>query len=759
MTNQLKTLHTSVPASARTEVLGGAKGSPGPQGPQGSSGPQGPQGPHGSPSPQGQDPQAPRASAKTGMWDPALVKPAIRDAFIKLAPSTQLRNPVMFVVYAGSILTTGLWLASFANPELAGAEGPGFMLAIALWLWFTVLFANFAEALAEGRSKAQAASLRGLKAKTWAKKLETPRHGSSWHPVASEELRKGHVVLVEAGDLVPLDGEVIEGVASVDESAITGESAPVIRESGGDFSAVTGGTRVLSDWVVVRIAVNPGEAFLDRMIAMVESAKRQKTPNEIALTILLVALTLVFLVVTVTLLPYSLFAVEAAGAGTVVSITALVSLLVCLIPTTIGGLLSAIGVAGMSRLMQANVIATSGRAVEAAGDVDVLMLDKTGTITLGNRQASAFLPAPTLQEQLLADAAQLASLADETPEGRSIVVLAKQRFNLRERELATLQAHFVPFTAQTRMSGVDFGDPEHPKRQLRKGAVDAIRRFVELHGGQMPAQVTAVAEEVARRGSTPLVVADLNDGQARVLGVVELKDIVKGGIKERFAQLRKMGIRTVMITGDNRLTAAAIAAEAGVDDFLAEATPEAKLKLIRDYQAEGRLVAMTGDGTNDAPALAQADVAVAMASGTQAAKEAGNMVDLDSNPTKLLEIVETGKQLLMTRGSLTTFSIANDVAKYFAIIPAMFLGVYPQLAALNVMGLHSPSSAILSAVIFNALIIVALIPLALKGVAYRPIGAAALLRRNLWLYGLGGLIVPFVGIKAIDLLLVALHLV
>ncbi|RZI57906.1 MAG: K(+)-transporting ATPase subunit B [Rubrivivax sp.] len=696
-------------------------------------------------------------------FDPALVKPAIRDAFTKLAPSVQLRNPVMFVVYAGTLLTTGLWLASFAQPELAGAEGPGFMLAIALWLWFTVLFANFAEALAEGRSKAQAASLRGLKAKTWAKKLETPRHGSSWHPVASEELRKGHVVLVEAGDLVPLDGEVIEGVASVDESAITGESAPVIRESGGDFSAVTGGTRVLSDWVVVRIAVNPGEAFLDRMIAMVESAKRQKTPNEIALTILLVALTLVFLVVTVTLLPYSLFAVEAAGAGTVVSITALVSLLVCLIPTTIGGLMSAIGVAGMSRLMQANVIATSGRAVEAAGDVDVLMLDKTGTITLGNRQASAFLPAPTIQEQALADAAQLASLADETPEGRSIVVLAKQRFNLRERELATLQAHFVPFTAQTRMSGVDFGGDaergEAPKRQLRKGAVAAIRAFVELHGGQMPAQVTAVAEEVARRGSTPLVVADLHDGQARVLGVVELKDIVKGGIKERFAQLRKMGIRTVMITGDNRLTAAAIAAEAGVDDFLAEATPEAKLKLIRDYQGEGRLVAMTGDGTNDAPALAQADVAVAMASGTQAAKEAGNMVDLDSNPTKLLEIVETGKQLLMTRGSLTTFSIANDVAKYFAIIPAMFLGVYPQLAALNVMGLHSPSSAILSAVIFNALIIVALIPLALKGVAYRPIGAAALLRRNLGVYGLGGLIVPFVGIKAIDLLLVALHLV
>lgn len=704
------------------------------------------------------DPQTPRPDGRGGMWDPALVKPAIAESFSKLSPAVQLRNPVMFVVYAGSILTTGLWLASFADPGLAGSEGSGFMLAVALWLWFTVLFANFAEALAEGRSKAQAASLRGLKAKTWAKKLEQPRHGASWHPVESDMLRKGHVVLVDAGDLVPLDGEVIEGVASVDESAITGESAPVIRESGGDFSAVTGGTRVLSDWIVVRVTANPGEAFLDRMIAMVEGAKRQKTPNEIALTILLVALTLVFLVVTVTLLPFSIFSVEAAGAGTVVSITALVALLVCLIPTTIGGLLSAIGVAGMSRLMQANVIATSGRAVEAAGDVDVLMLDKTGTITLGNRQASAFLPAPGVQEQVLADAAQLSSLADETPEGRSIVVLAKQRFNLRERELASLQAHFVPFTAQTRMSGVDFGNAEAPHRQLRKGAVDAIRKFVEQHGAQMPAQVTAMAEDVARRGSTPLVVADLSDGHARVLGVVELKDIVKGSIKERFAQLRKMGIKTVMITGDNRLTAAAIAAEAGVDDFLAEATPEAKLQLIRDYQGEGRLVAMTGDGTNDAPALAQADVAVAMASGTQAAKEAGNMVDLDSNPTKLLEIVETGKQLLMTRGSLTTFSIANDVAKYFAIIPAMFLGVYPQLAALNVMGLHSPSSAILSAVIFNALIIVALIPLALKGVAYRPIGAAALLRRNLWIYGLGGLIVPFIGIKVIDWLLVALHL-
>lgn len=512
---------------------------------------------------------------------------------------------------------------------------------------------------------------------------------------------------------------------------------------------------MLSDWLVVRITVNPGESFLDRMISMVEGAKRQKTPNEIALTILLVALTLVFLVVTVTLLPYSMFSVQAAGAGTVVSVTALVALLVCLIPTTIGGLLSAIGVAGMSRMMRANVIATSGRAVEAAGDVDVLLLDKTGTITLGNRQASVFMPAPGVSEEQLADAAQLASLADETPEGRSIVVLAKTRFGLRERELAGLQAHFVPFTAQTRMSGVDFGDPAAPRRSIRKGAADAVRRHIEARGGLFPAEVQGAVEAVARRGSTPLVVAD----ETRVMGVVELKDIVKGGIKERFAELRRMGIKTVMVTGDNRLTAAAIAAEAGVDDFLAEATPEAKLRLIRDYQAEGRLVAMTGDGTNDAPALAQADVAVAMNSGTQAAKEAGNMVDLDSNPTKLLEIVETGKQLLMTRGSLTTFSIANDVAKYFAIIPAMFVGVYPQLAALNVMGLHSPSSAILSAVIFNALIIVALIPLALKGVPYRAVGAAVLLRRNLAVYGVGGLIVPFIGIKLIDMFLVATHLI
>ena len=689
--------------------------------------------------------------------DPALLKPALAQAFAKLDPRVQWRNPVMFVVYVGSILTSVLWFMSLGSAAVAGAEGPGFILAITLWLWFTVLFANFAEALAEGRSKAQAASLRGLKSHTWAKKMHGPHHGAQWHPVQSDELRKGDVVLVEVGDMgtIPLDGEVIEGVASVDESAITGESAPVIRESGGDFSSVTGGTRVLSDWLVVRITVNPGESFLDRMISMVEGAKRQKTPNEIALTILLVALTLVFLVVTVTLLPYSMFSVDAAGSGTVVSVTALVALLVCLIPTTIGGLLSAIGVAGMSRMMRANVIATSGRAVEAAGDVDVLMLDKTGTITLGNRQASVFVPAPGVTEEQLADAAQLASLADETPEGRSIVVLAKTRFGLRERELAGLQAHFVPFSAQTRMSGVDFGDAAAPQRSIRKGAADSVRRHVEARGGHFPAEVQSAVEAVARRGSTPLVVVD----EAHVLGVVELKDIVKGGIKERFAELRRMGIKTVMITGDNRLTAASIAAEAGVDDFLAEATPEDKLKLIRDYQAEGRLVAMTGDGTNDAPALAQADVAVAMNSGTQAAKEAGNMVDLDSNPTKLLEIVETGKQLLMTRGALTTFSIANDVAKYFAIIPAMFVGVYPQLAALNVMGLHSPSSAILSAVIFNALIIVALIPLALKGVLYRAVGAAALLRRNLLVYGLGGLIVPFIGIKLIDLFLVATHLI
>ena len=687
------------------------------------------------------------------LFDPALVRPAVASAFAKLKPSAQWRNPVMFVVYVGSLITTLLALQAFVSKGEAPA---GFILSVAVWLWFTVLFANFAEALAEGRSKAQAASLRGMRKKTIAKKLQQPQHGSSWIPVQPDELRKGAVVLVEKDDVIPLDGEVIEGVASVDESAITGESAPVIRESGGDFASVTGGTRVLSDWLVVRIGVNPGESFLDRMISMVEGAKRQKTPNEIALNILLVALTIVFLIVVVTLLPMSIFGVQVSGGGTPVTVTALIALLVCLIPTTIGALLSAIGVAGMSRMMQANVIATSGRAVEAAGDVDVLLLDKTGTITLGNRQASAFVPVKGVTEQQLADAAQLASLADETPEGRSIVVLAKQKFNLREREMAGLGASFVPFTAQTRMSGVDLpASGTTPARVVRKGSGEAIRQHVEALGGSWSAELQSAVDGVARRGSTPLVVAD----GPRPLGVVELKDIVKGGIKDRFAQLRRMGIKTVMITGDNRLTAAAIAAEAGVDDFLAEATPEAKLKMIRDYQAEGRLVAMTGDGTNDAPALAQADVAVAMNSGTQAAKEAGNMVDLDSNPTKLLEIVEIGKQLLMTRGSLTTFSIANDVAKYFAIIPAMFVTTFPALAALNVMGLHSPASAILSAVIFNAIVIVFLIPLALTGVAYRAIGAAALLRRNVAIYGVGGLIVPFVGIKAIDLLLTATGLV
>ena len=687
------------------------------------------------------------------LFDPALVRPALLEAFKKLDPRVQWRNPVMFVVYVGSAFTTAL----------AASKPEGFTAAVALWLWFTVLFANFAEAMAEGRSKAQAASLRGLKKQTWAKKLDghfdrtTPRTEMTWLPLEATNLRKGDVVLVEAGDTIPADGEVIDGVASVDESAITGESAPVIRESGGDFSAVTGGTRVLSDWIVVRVAVNPGETFVDRMIAMVENAKRHKTPNEIALTILLVALTNVFLGVVVTLLPFSLFSVQqASGAGEPVSLVVLVALLVCLIPTTIAGLLSAIGVAGMSRMMQANVIATSGRAVEAAGDVDVLLLDKTGTITLGNRQASQFVPAPGVSDADLADAAQLASLADETPEGRSIVVLAKQKFNLRERDIAALGAQFVHFTAQTRMSGVDLqGTGSQAPRQLRKGAADAIRRHVEALGGRFPTAVQTAVDDISRRGSTPLVVAD----GPRVLGVVELKDVVKGGIKERFAELRRMGIKTVMVTGDNRLTAAAIAAEAGVDDFLAEATPEAKLQLIRSYQAAGQLVAMTGDGTNDAPALAQADVAVAMNTGTQAAKEAGNMVDLDSNPTKLIEIVETGKQMLMTRGSLTTFSIANDIAKYFAIIPAAFVTTYPQLSALNFMHLASPSSAILSAVVFNALIILFLIPLALKGVAYRAVGAAALLRRNLAIYGLGGMVVPFIGIKLIDMVLAAAGLI
>lgn len=675
------------------------------------------------------------------LFEPKLVRTAIKDAFKKLDPRIQWRNPVMFVVYLGSILTTIIWLSILIGQSEGSAAFTG---SVAIWLWFTVLFANFAEALAEGRSKAQAESLKGVKKTSWAKKLASSEHDAAQEKVSADSLRKGDIVLVEAGDTIPCDGEVIEGGASVDESAITGESAPVIRESGGDFSSVTGGTRILSDWLVIQCTVNPGETFLDRMIAMVEGAKRRKTPNEIALTILLIALTLVFLLATATLYPFSLFSAEASQVGVPVTITVLVALLVCLIPTTIGGLLSAIGVAGMSRMLGANVIATSGRAVEAAGDVDVLLLDKTGTITLGNRQATEFLPVPGVSEEELASAAQLASLADETPEGRSIVVLAKQRFNLRERDLHALGATFVPFSAQTRMSGVNVQG-----RMIRKGSVDAIRRHVESNQGQFPRAVDERVESVARTGGTPLVVAE--DG--RILGVVALKDIVKGGIKERFSELRRMGIKTVMITGDNRLTAAAIAAEAGVDDFLAEATPEAKLALIRQYQAEGRLVAMTGDGTNDAPALAQADVAVAMNSGTQAAKEAGNMVDLDSNPTKLIEVVHIGKQMLMTRGSLTTFSIANDVAKYFAIIPAAFATTYPQLNALNVMHLTSPASAIMSAVIFNALIIVFLIPLALKGVSYKPLSASALLRRNLWVYGAGGLLVPFIGIKLIDMLL------
>jgi len=671
------------------------------------------------------------------MFQNQLVRRAILDSFRKLSPRVQVRNPVMFVVFVGSILTTGLWVHSLLGK---GEAAPAFILAISLWLWFTVLFANFAEAMAEGRGKAQADSLKSAKRDVPAKKLPDPSQKNAVSMVSASELRKGDHVLVEASDFIPGDGEVVEGVATVDESAITGESAPVIRESGGDRSAVTGGTRVLSDWVVVRITANPGESFLDRMISMVEGAKRQKTPNEIALNILLAALTIVFLLACATLLPFSLYAVDANKQGSPITVTVLAALLVCLIPTTIGGLLSAIGIAGMDRLLRKNVIATSGRAVEAAGDVDVLLLDKTGTITLGNREAVEFIPAPGVRPEELADKAQLSSLADETPEGRSIVVLAKDKFGLRGREVAG--EHFVPFTAQTRMSGVDLDGI-----QLRKGAQDAVRKWVEGQGGAFPAEVQAKVEEVSRAGGTPLVVAE----GKRVLGVIYLKDIVKGGIRERFAELRRMGIKTVMITGDNPMTAAAIAAEAGVDDFLAEATPEAKLKLIREYQTGGRLVAMTGDGTNDAPALAQADVAVAMNTGTQAAKEAGNMVDLDSNPTKLIEIVETGKQLLMTRGALTTFSIANDIAKYFAIIPAAFAATYPQLGVLNVMGLKTPESAILSAVIFNALIIVFLIPLALRGVKYRPVGADQALKSNLLIYGAGGLLVPFLGIKVIDL--------
>lgn len=695
------------------------------------------------------------------LLDPQIVKRAIAESYVKLDPRHQIRNPVMFVVEVGSVLATLLFIQAL----LGQGEAPaGFIFAISAWLWFTVVFANFAEAMAEGRGKAQAESLRKARHDISAKRLSrdggrtSSGNGSPAAPrftpkdyilSSASQLRKGDVVLVEAGDYIPGDGEAVDGVASVDESAITGESAPVIREAGGDRSAVTGGTRVLSDWLVVRITANPGETFLDRMIAMVEGAKRQKTPNEIALDILLAALTIIFLLVCISLLPFSLYSVQSAGQGSPITVTVLVALLVCLIPTTIGGLLSAIGIAGMDRMIQANVIAMSGRAVEAAGDVDVLLLDKTGTITLGNRQATAFIPAPGVSEEELADAAQLASLSDETPEGRSIVVLAKEKFQLRERNIKELGATFIPFSATTRMSGVNL---DH--KEIRKGAADSIQGFVNQNAGHFPDAVRASVDTIAKQGGTPLVVAE----SAKILGVIQLKDIVKGGIRERFNDLRRMGIKTVMITGDNPLTAAAIAAEAGVDDFLAQATPETKLKLIREYQAGGRLVAMTGDGTNDAPALAQADVAVAMNSGTQAAKEAGNLVDLDSNPTKLLEIVEIGKQLLMTRGALTTFSIANDVSKYFAIIPAAFATTYPQLGILNIMQLTTPQSAILSAVIFNALIIVALIPLALRGVTYRAVGAATLLRNNLLIYGVGGLIVPFIGIKAIDLLLAALHL-
>ena len=665
------------------------------------------------------------------LFEKSIIAPAIGDSFRKLDPRLMVKNPVMFVTQIGAILTTVALVTSGADR--------GFVLQLAIWLWFTVLFANFAEAVAEGRGKAQADSLRKARKDTLARRLK----GSKEERIAAQFLDKGDLVVCETGDVIPADGDVVEGIASVDEAAITGESAPVIRESGGDRSAVTGGTRVISDRIVVRITSDKGNTFLDRMIAMVEGASRQKTPNEIALTILLSALTLIFLLVCITLKPFGTYA------GMEFTTPVLVALLVCLIPTTIGGLLSAIGISGIDRLIRRNVMATSGRAVEAAGDIDVLMLDKTGTITIGNRMASDFIPAPGVTEHELADAAQLASLADETPEGRSIVVLAKEKFNIRGRDLVAPHAEFVAFTAQTRMSGVDLAG-----RSIRKGAAESVRAWVEQQNGIYPAEVDQAVTAAARAGRTPLVVADGN----RVLGIVELKDIVKGGIKERFAQLRSMGIRTVMITGDNPMTAAAIAAEAGVDDFMAQATPEDKLRRIRSEQAAGHLVAMTGDGTNDAPALAQADVGVAMNTGTQAAREAGNMVDLDSNPTKLIEIVEIGKQLLMTRGSLTTFSIANDVAKYFAIIPAMLMAAFPAMAALNIMKLGSPQSAILSAVIFNALIIIALIPLALKGVAYRPLGAVAVLRRNLLIYGLGGLIVPFIGIKAIDLIITTLNL-
>ncbi|HMG35895.1 MAG TPA: potassium-transporting ATPase subunit KdpB [Blastocatellia bacterium] len=700
---------------------------------------------------------------KRPLLDPPIVRRAIKDAFTKLNPRQVARNPVMFVVEVGSLLTTFLIIRDIAQ---AHTEHLLFTVQVALWLWFTVVFANFAEAMAEGRGKAQADTLRKAKTETIANRIiGDVGTGVEWVKtvqIAAPQLRKNDIVLVHAGEFIPGDGEVIEGVASVDESAITGESAPVIRESGGDRSAVTGGTRVISDWIKVRILSNPGETFLDRMIALVEGAERQKTPNEIALNILLSGLTIIFLLAVVTLLPYAIYSVEQANAAggflqsVPPSITVLVALLVCLIPTTIGGLLSAIGIAGMDRVIQHNVLAMSGRAVEAAGDVNTLLLDKTGTITLGNRQAVEFIPLPGIAERELADAAQLSSLSDETPEGRSIVVLAKAKYAIRGRELAPHEAHFIPFTAQTRMSGVDLNG-----RSVRKGAADAVSGFIVSQGGTVPPELKSAVERIASSGGTPLVVAD----HGRALGVIHLKDIVKGGMKERFDQLRKMGIKTVMITGDNPLTAAAIAREAGVDDFLAEAKPEDKMALIRREQAEGKLVAMTGDGTNDAPALAQADVGVAMNTGTMAAKEAGNMVDLDSNPTKLIEIVEIGKQLLMTRGALTTFSIANDVAKYFAIIPAMFSTLYAvagaksgPLGALNIMRLATPESAILSAVIFNALIIIALVPLALRGIKYRPLGAAAVLRRNLFIYGVGGIIIPFIGIKIIDVIITALHL-
>lgn len=665
----------------------------------------------------------------------AILTRAVKESFIKLNPKVLWTNPVMLVVEILAVLTTYFTLRDIVS------QSPSLVFdgQIAAWLWITVLFANFAEALAEGRGKAQAESLRKTRTDTIAKKLV----GKKVENISADKLVKGDIVLVETGEFIPGDGQIIEGIASVDESAVTGESAPVIRESGGDRNAVTGGTKVLSDWIKVKITANPGETFLDRMISLVEGAKRRKTPNEIALTILLIGLTIVFLLAVATLEAYAIYS------GTTVSIPVLAALLVCLIPTTIGGLLSAIGIAGMDRLLKRNVLAMSGRAVEAAGDVGVLLLDKTGTITLGNRMATEFVTAKGVSPERLADVAQLSSLADETPEGRSIVILAKETFNLRERDITALGAKFVPFSAQTRMSGVDLQG-----REIRKGAMDTIEKYLREKGGEMPPEVKTAIENIAKQGGTPLVVAEGNEA----LGVIYLKDVVKGGIKERFSQLRRMGIETVMITGDNPLTAAAIAAEAGVDDFLAEATPEEKLKLIREYQAKGHLVAMTGDGTNDAPALAQSDVGVAMNSGTQAAKEAGNMVDLDSNPTKLIEIVEIGKQLLMTRGSLTTFSIANDIAKYFAIIPALFVVTYPELGVLNVMGLATPQSAILSAVIFNALIIVALVPLALRGITYRPLGASIILRRNLLIYGLGGLIAPFIGIKLLDMLLVMLGL-